>query len=187
MNDDIRNSLRKSFVTTVILTVIVTIGAFVYKGHQVTVELQSITRMQYQDDRALEKILSKISEKKNYNMSDLALSAIETRNARAEHIMELAITDLKSDVDILSLWAGIITIVFLVFSIYSIFRTDEMLAKANETLESIKEKERTAESIVKQLTESQETQIRNLSQRINAVTVRADDVEQRLLRASASV
>lgn len=52
---------------------------------------------------------------------------------------------------ILSLWAGILMIVFLVFSIYSMFKTDEMLKQGKADLEKVNDNATKAESRISEL------------------------------------
>jgi hypothetical protein len=59
-------------------------------------------------------------------------STLDRHYERMQGLLELQYDKLQNDFNFISLWAATITIVFLVFSIYSIFKTDEMLSHANE-------------------------------------------------------
>lgn len=79
---------------------------------------------------------------------------IEFQQNSILHQLELQSDSLSSDFTLLSVWAGVLMLVFLIFSIYSVFKTDELMKqsradiekieansqKANELLESIQKK-----------------------------------------------
>lgn len=49
---------------------------------------------------------------------------------RMQSILELQFNKMQNDFNFISIWATTITVVFLIFSLYSIFKTDDMLSKA---------------------------------------------------------
>lgn len=67
-------------------------------------------------------------------------NTLEKHEERMESLMEMEFGKLQNDFNFISIWASIITIVFLIFSIYSIFKTDEMLKEAEKVHEQIKGK-----------------------------------------------
>lgn len=82
------------------------------------------------------------------------IERIEFQQNSILHQLELQSDSLSSDFTLLSVWAGVLMLVFLIFSIYSVFKTDELMKqsradiekieansqKANELLESIQKK-----------------------------------------------
>lgn len=62
---------------------------------------------------------------------------IKANNKESSSQLEMQYNKLQADFTVLSLWAGILMIVFLIFSIYSIFKTDEMMKQSREGLRSI--------------------------------------------------
>ena len=50
------------------------------------------------------------------------------------HLLELEFNKIQHEYDVLAFWGGILTIVFLIFSFYSLFKGEEMNRQANEAL-----------------------------------------------------
>lgn len=73
-----------------------------------------------------------------YVNEQLALSMKEYMQS-TQSILQLESHKIQSDYTILSIWAGILMIVFLVFSIYSMFKTDELIKQGRAGLKEIEE------------------------------------------------
>lgn len=60
---------------------------------------------------------------------EASLSSIQIANLQAETkaLLELEFNKIQNEYQTLALWAGILTIVFLIFSFYSMFKTEELL------------------------------------------------------------
>lgn len=104
--------------------------------------LDKIAELQLQDGKRIEKILkSKSIDNKNLSKEIDSLSDVFIgHEERMQSLMEMEFEKLQNDFNFISLWAGLITIVFLIFSIYSIFKTDEMLKKSDKVYDEIKDK-----------------------------------------------
>lgn len=60
---------------------------------------------------------------------DASVRAVQIANIQAETkaLLELEFNKIQNEYETLALWAGILTIVFLIFSFYSMFKTEELL------------------------------------------------------------
>lgn len=72
-------------------------------------------------------------------------SSIQIANIQSETkaLLELEFNKIQNEYETLALWAGILTIVFLIFSFYSMFKTEELLKQGKQglsDLDSIREK-----------------------------------------------
>jgi hypothetical protein len=65
------------------------------------------------------------------------LRSVQIENKTIENLLELQANNLHTQYTILSIWAGVLMIVFLVFSLYSMFKTDELIKQARESLITI--------------------------------------------------
>lgn len=77
-----------------------------------------------------------------YVNDQLALSMQEHMQS-TQTLLQIQSQKIQSDFTILSVWAGILMIVFLVFSIYSMFKTDEIIKQAKiglDVIENAREK-----------------------------------------------
>lgn len=54
------------------------------------------------------------------------------------HLLELEFNKIQHEYDVLAFWGGILTIVFLIFSFYSLFKGEEMNRQANEALRDLR-------------------------------------------------
>ena len=70
-----------------------------------------------------------------YYVNDLMLQTMRESEQNISQLLELQFSKLQADFTILSLWAGILMIVFLVFSIYSVFKTDELMKQSRDVLQ----------------------------------------------------
>ena len=80
-----------------------------------------------------------------YYVNEQFAKSVEAYMESSKDLLELQSTKIQSDFTVLSLWAGILMIVFLVFSIYSMFKTDEILRQSREGLKAIENTEKEAE------------------------------------------
>lgn len=90
----------------------------------------------------------RMSKDSCYYADEYLVKSIESYMSTSKELLELQSTKIQSDYAILSLWAGILMIVFLVFSIYSMFKTDEILRQSREGLKAIEATEKEAGTIV---------------------------------------
>ena len=122
-----------------VVSVIATIG-FLCLSISYQNRLDKIEELQLQDGKRIEKILkSKSIDNKNLSKEIDSLSDVFIgHEERMQSLMDMEFEKLQNDFNFISLWAGLITIVFLIFSIYSIFKTDEMLKKSEKVYEDIK-------------------------------------------------
>ncbi|MBO7617885.1 MAG: hypothetical protein J6T22_11820 [Bacteroidales bacterium] len=131
---------RWQFIGSLIVVSLIAIISYVCLAHSYRQRLDRIEEIQVEDGKQLTNLFKTIP----YNNRALAVETdkisrtLEDHEQRMESLMELEFEKLQNDFNFISLWAGIITIVFLIFSIYSIFKTDEMLKKSETVYEKIK-------------------------------------------------
>lgn len=83
---------------------------------------------------AVDKIALRKGSSSNYEMLN---GILDKHYNRQEALLELECNKLQADFNTLMFWASCLMIVFLVFSLYSIFKTDEMLGRAEKESNSI--------------------------------------------------
>ena len=67
------------------------------------------------------------------------LDRMEYQQNSIQHQLEMQSVKLSSDFTLLSLWAGVLMLVFLIFSIYSVFKTDELMKQSRADIDKIEE------------------------------------------------
>lgn len=161
--------------------------------------LDKIAELQLQDGKRIEKILkSKSIDNKNLSKEIDSLSDVFIgHEERMQGLMEMEFEKLQNDFNFISLWAGLITIVFLIFSIYSIFKTDEMLKKSDKVYDEIKDKadvidnfskniKRKYQAELKSLKKDSDDYIKDLSQKISLLDSRLASIDTLIKQAKSS-
>lgn len=135
-----KNGYKWQFIGSLIVVSLMAIISYACLAHSYHQRLNRIEEIQIEDGKQLTNLFNAT----HYNNRTLSVEAdkisraLEDHEERMETLMELEFEKLQNDFNFISLWAGIITIVFLIFSIYSIFKTDEMLKKSETVYEQIK-------------------------------------------------
>ena len=122
-------SARHRFVGCILLIVVLAIGCFVFLASNYRQAQNDIVALQRKDAKILEGILNPTfnpHRRETYDIEKIA-DLLDRHQNRVEALLETEYNKLQADFNILMLWARCLMIVFLVFSLYSIFKTDEML------------------------------------------------------------
>ena len=92
-----------------------------------------IVALQRQDAVLIANAVDNIASGRGKTSNDELLNGILDKHFnRQEALLELEGNKLQADFNTLMFWASCLMIVFLVFSLYSIFKTDEMLGRAEK-------------------------------------------------------
>lgn len=80
---------------------------------------------------------------------EASVNSVQISNIQAETkaLLELEFNKIQNEYETLALWAGILTVVFLIFTFYSMFKTDELILQGKNglaELNNIKEKGETS-------------------------------------------
>lgn len=136
------NKYKWHFLGSMIAVSIIAIIGFVSLSHSYYNRLETIEELQKRDGKRIEIILNNAHvNKKNIVPEVESLTTVFSEHSeRMEGLMNMEFEKLQNDFNFISLWAGLLTIVFLIFSIYSIFKTDEMLKKSENVYDEIKDK-----------------------------------------------
>lgn len=122
------------------------------------------------------------SQSKNVSQSNDYLSyRVEIHMNEIKSLLELQSANIKSEFSILSLWAGVLMIVFLVFSIYSMFKTDELLKQSREGLKAIESAEEKAASIIDKVETKTDEELNKVSQKANEESMKIQENAQQTI------
>lgn len=113
-----------------------------------------------------------------FYLNEQLLTSVRCNMQDVQALLELQSNKIQSDFTILSIWAGILMIVFLIFSIYSMFKTDELVKQSRRDLqivEDAKEKvnaniqavEETAKNEMSKITAEAQLSINNYQEQVN--------------------
>lgn len=166
---------RHKFLWTIVVATIITIAFFIalclmYRNSIVVVE-------QYSKDYNKELISSlpnvNLTKDSCYYVNEQLLCQLECETNSIRSMLEIQGAKLQSEFTVLSVWASVLMIVFLIFSIYSMFKTDELMRQSREELILVEEAKRKADENVQKVGEE-------ASKKVEMVSVAADKEIQRI-------
>lgn len=73
----------------------------------------------------------------SYSINNQVLQQMDHNEQMIRDLLDLEFSRLQTERNVLEIWAAVITIVFLVFSFYSTFKTDDMVKDAQSLLNSL--------------------------------------------------
>lgn len=161
---DNRTNYKWQFIGSLLVVSVVAILGFGFLSVSYHNRLNRIEEIQNNDCEQISLLLN------SSNMNRRAISvesgkiaeSFEKHEERMQSLMEMEFEKLQNDFNFISLWAGLITIVFLIFSIYSIFKTDEMLKKSEKVYEDIKSKSDVIDNFTKNIQKKYRSELKTL-------------------------
>lgn len=198
-NKEYSNKYKWHFLGSVIAISIIAVIGFVCLSNSYYDRLEKIEEIQKQDGKRIEIILKKAQvTHKNLAPEVESLSTVFSEHSeRMQGLMNMEFEKLQNDFNFISLWAGLLTIVFLIFSIYSIFKTDEMLKKSEEVYDEIKDKANVIDNFtqrvqkkyrqeLKALKNDSDDYIKDLSQKISLLDSRMANIDSLIKQSKKS-
>lgn len=177
---------RYVYIVIIFITSVFTIIAFWMLSCSFHRNAERIINAQNDDYIKISRLLNDTTSVRTFIYNDglrTLESSLDKHYGRIQGLLELQYDKLQNDFNFISLWAATITIVFLVFSIYSIFKTDEMLSHANDEAIEIhklsldaKLHNREIETDIK-LTQSKTSELRS---KADAIEVRIKSFEDKI-------
>lgn len=162
---DNRTSYKWQFIGSLLVVSIIAMIGFGLLSVSYHNRLDRIEEMQRTDCKQISQLLSSSNMNKQVVTAENAKIAesFEKHEERMQSLMEMEFEKLQNDFNFISLWAGLITIVFLIFSIYSIFKTDEMLKKSEKVYEDIKTKSDVIDNFTKNIQKKYRSELKTLT------------------------
>lgn len=109
----------------------------------------------------------------NNDLTQTIPDLISTNQFVIQSQMEMQYSKLQSEFNALSIWAAVLMIIFLVFSIYSIFKTDEVLKESKDSLNKV-------DAISQNATEKIKTIETELNNAIKGIESQASEEKKKL-------
>lgn len=144
---------KQKFLWTIVGATMIAILIFIGIALQYKKSLDDVVA--YHSRYAEKAVLSlpevKLSKDSCYYLNERLVAEYEVHNQEMETLLKLQSSKIQSDFTLLSVWAGVLMIVFLIFSIYSMFKTDELVKQGREALTSLEETKNHANDEVKRI------------------------------------
>lgn len=156
---------RKTFIWTILAASLLVLVVFIFIGWQYNKSQERIVNINEQYCKEVNREMLAMQkdsvELKHQKIIDLMMS----HENKLSGLLQLEADKISLGYVILSLWAGILMIVFLVFSIYSMFKTDEMIKQGKADLEKVNKNAEKAESRISSLNTELDEAIRKISEK----------------------
>lgn len=106
--------------------------------------------------------------------NERALLEVQTKS-----MLDLHLNKVEHEYSNLTIWAAILTILFLVFSFYSIYKMDELIQKGNEGVKDIRNMKKSSEKIIENLEQTSKNEVENTRTKIDSFIV---EQQQRMVQ-----
>ena len=155
---------RGRFLWTMIIFSVATLGVLWFIIDQNSKSVKQIVESQQSYYSNLQGSLPEIKLTKDscVYLNEQLVSTIDMEMSKVSSMLELHLSQQHAYFTILSVWAGIMMIVFLVFSLYSMYKTDELHKQSKEGVRAIEEKKGDADAIIGTIRQNASTEIENV-------------------------
>lgn len=215
-------TLAQKFMTLAIVVTVITLGFMIVMNHSMQSRQASIIKNYTDNKEAIDVLLQQErrvimdsvfpSEQKIAIFDRLQQRVDEVQKKSdvnsIESMLNLEFSKIQGEYEVLNLWCALLTVVFLVFSIYSVFRSNELHNQAERALRSLKRTEteakeksgtidkaagdaekkvrqelKTHSDAAKKLLNGVETKVGELTEKLEATEKKTADLEVKLLAA----
>ena len=129
---------RKKFIWLVVIFSCFCAGILCWLVYDNSCQKKQIVQQHAEYLMAQKELLADVKINKGIaQVNENVLQSIETEEKTIESLLQLQTNLQHSQFTLLSVWAGILMIVFLVFSLYSMFKTDELVKQARDSINTI--------------------------------------------------
>lgn len=97
----------------------------------------------------------------------LLITEGQVLEGQVKTMLDLHLNKIEHEYSNITLWAAVLTILFLVFSFYSIFKMDSLVHQGNEGVREIRKLSIDGEKTIREVTKKGETLISNSKEKIN--------------------
>lgn len=120
--------------------------------------------------KKIESLHEKYGEKISKDSLRLSVER-EVLNGQAKAMIDLHLNKIEHEYSNITLWAAVLTILFLVFSFYSVFKADELIQQGTDGLKEIRRIKTQGEQTIEQLNKSGEDLLTRTDARIRAFVI----------------
>lgn len=174
---------KGKFLIAVVVITVVMVVLFVCEVCFYHSSLQSIVETHSSFVSKFEKSIDPLTMSKDSCVyaNDQLVNSMREYMQSTQSILDLQSSKIQADFTLLSLWAGILMIVFLIFSIYSMFKTDELMKQGREGLRAIETSKAKADEQVNTIDEKVKDEIQKVSNAANHQLANISEESEKLL------
>ena len=154
-------SLLKPYLTTILSITILTVILYILLYDNYTDHQKKIVEIHQAYCDSIHTTISRsiLVKDSSYVINDVVLEEIKDQQTSLKALLQLQYVQQQAGMNNLTLWAAVLTIVFLIFSIYALFKLEDimkqgrnMLREAEDTQEEIKKKKTDIDSTLAKAT-----------------------------------
>ena len=161
-------------------------------------DTHALTNSQYQNltkiiSTHLDKIYSYHKEYDSKIQNDSILLSVEKNllEGQTKNMIDLHLDKIEHEYSNITMWAAVLTVLFLVFSFYSIFKMDEFIQQGTEGVKEIRQLRREGHDVLKSIRNDSEKLKYNTNQKIDEFMsqqqLRLSEFNQTLEAASSQI
>lgn len=129
---------RSKFVWLVIILSVVCAGVLAWLVYHHDSQMCTIVKQHEEYIQSQKETLNEIKVNKGVaQVNENIIRSVEMETKTVENMLQLQTTHQHAQFTLLSVWAGVLMIVFLIFSLYSMFKTDELIKQARDSINTI--------------------------------------------------
>lgn len=167
------------YILFIVLCLSVTIGCVVYSCTSAKAfdkESKSISAAYAKKSTELIRVIQEAKVdtiKRGVSIDEHVLKELDYHQEQVRDLLNVQFERLQSERNVLEIWAASLTIVFLIFSFFSLFHTEDMMKEAREKLNKLESISSTAE------TKGTEIESR-LNQKLNPISTKISEADTKI-------
>lgn len=152
-------------IYTVIIVVcsIVSVCFHLYHARQYAVRQQQIVRVY---EKSMETLSNQISQNKSRLIEQIA-EGYQKQQSEVKALLELGFNKIQNEYETQEIWTAVLTIVFLIFSFYSLFKSEQLERQGQESLDTIRDVEKRAKFAYDKIEKEKSKKINSIQSQYN--------------------
>ena len=162
----VKNKIDSRVITYTIIIVICSIMSVcfhMYHAHQYAARQQQII-MVY--EKSMELCSNLTSQNKNRLIEQIA-EGNQKQQSEVKALLELEFNKIQNEYETQEIWTAVLTIVFLIFSFYSLFKSEQLERQGQESLDAIRDVEKRAKFAYDKIEKEKSKKINSIQSQYN--------------------
>lgn len=172
------------YILFIVLCVVVTIGCIVYScisANTFDKETRDISSAYEKKSTELVRVIQEAkadTTKLGVSIDEQVLKELDFHQEQVRDLLNVQFERLQSERNVLEIWAASLTIVFLIFSFFSLFHTEDMMKEAREKLNKLESISSTAESKSEEIKSKLEQKLEPISTQIAEANNKVESIKK---------
>ena len=169
-----------AYTIIIVVCSIVSVFFHMYHAHQYAVRQQQIIRVY---EKSMETLSNQTSQNKSRLIDQIAESN-QKQQTEIKALLELEFNKIQNEYETQEIWTAVLTIVFLIFSFYSLFKSEQLERQGQESLDTIRDVEKRAKFAYDKIEKEKSKKINSIQSQYNDWKAQKQrDIAERLLKS----